>query len=238
MLCMATGVPEVPLGGGPERADAAVQRNWRSAARLSSIADRAESFLATAGFDRGPWLAVAFAGGIAAWFLLDRPWQWIAALCVAALTALASQAHWRADEGRAGLRLAVASLAIMFAAGVAVIWLRSETVGAEPLDYPRVERIEARVLDRIEQPAEGRVRIVLAYRDPEAALARKVRVNVPLESDRAGLAEGAVVRLRTRLMPPSPPMLPGGYDFARTAWFEGLSATGSLIGQVEIVRPA
>lgn len=238
MLRMATGVPEVPLGGGPERADAAVQRNWRSAARLSSAADRAEALLAEAGFDRGPWLAVAFAGGIAAWFFLPLPWQWLAAIGSATLVVVSAQALWRDRGERANLRLAATSLAIVFAAGVAVIWLRSEAVGAEPLDYPRVERIEARVLERIEQPAEDRVRLVLAYRDAEVGMARKVRVNVPLAADREGLSEGAIVRLRTRLMPPSPPMLPGGYDFARAAWFEGLAATGSLIGEVEIVQPA
>jgi len=35
-------------------------------------------------------------------------------------------------------------------------------------------------------------------------------------------------------MPPAPPMLPEGYNFARTAWFEGLAATGSVLGHVEI----
>ncbi|WP_374405526.1 ComEC/Rec2 family competence protein [Pelagerythrobacter sp.] len=205
---------------------------------MSSPAEGAERFLASAGFDRGPWLAVAFAGGIAAWFVLARPWQWSAALGVALLVAIAAQALWRGRDDRANLRLAATSLAIVFAVGIATIWLRSETVGAEPLDYPRVERIEARVLERIEQPAEGRVRVVLAYRDAEAGMARKVRVNVPLAADRDGLAEGAVVRLRTRLMPPSPPMLPGAYDFARAAWFQGLAATGSLIGEVEIVEAA
>jgi competence protein ComEC len=39
-------------------------------------------------------------------------------------------------------------------------------------------------------------------------------------------------------MPPAPPALPGGYNFARTAWFAGLSATGSAIGPVTIDRPA
>ncbi|WP_425334343.1 ComEC/Rec2 family competence protein [Pelagerythrobacter marensis] len=239
---MATGVPEVPLGGGSERPDAAVQRNWRSAARLSSVADgladRAEAFLAAAGFDRGPWLAVAFAAGIAAWFLLASPWQWAGAMAAGAFLALAAASTGSDRRERPGLRLAVASLSILFVAGIAVVWLRSEIVGAEPLDRPRVERIEARVLDRIEQPAEERVRIVLAYRDAEAAMARKVRVNVPLGEDLPGLGEGAIVRLRARLMPPSPPMLPGGYDFARAAWFQGFAATGSLIGGIEIVRPA
>lgn len=233
---MATGVPDVPLGGGPEEGHAAAQRNWRSAARLSSAADRAETFLGAAGFDRGPWLAVAFAGGIGAWFLLSAPWQWLSVIGAAALAAIAAQALWRERDDRAHLRLAAVSLAIAVVAGVGIIWLRSAAVGAEPIPYPRVERIEARVLERIDQPAQDRLRLVLAYRDPEAALARKVRINVPLAKDQAGLTEGATVRLRARLMPPSPPMLPGSYDFARTAWFEGLAATGSLIGEIEIVH--
>lgn len=33
-------------------------------------------------------------------------------------------------------------------------------------------------------------------------------------------------------------MLPGGYDFARRAWFDGLAATGSAIGEVEVVGGA
>ena len=66
---MATRQPTVPLGDEP--ADAAMQQSpWRKTVRLSSVADGAEVRLAKAGFDRGPWLAVAFASGIAAWFVL------------------------------------------------------------------------------------------------------------------------------------------------------------------------
>ena len=124
MSPMATGVPEVPLGGGPEEANAAAQRNWRSAARLSSAADRIEAFLAGAGFDRGPWLAVAFAAGIGTWFLLPQPWQWVAVIALAMRAAIAAQALWRERDARANLRLAVVSLAIVFAAGAAIVWLR------------------------------------------------------------------------------------------------------------------
>jgi hypothetical protein len=104
-------------------------------------------------------------------------------------------------------------------------------VGAPAIARPLAAPFAGRVLERIEQPAEGRVRLVLATREPGSGRAIKVRVNVPLESDRSGLAEGALVRLQARLMPPAPPMLPGGYDFARAAWFEGLAATGGLQGE-------
>lgn len=240
---MATSsVPLVPMGEGPdpapEQRDAAVRRNWRMAVRLSSLADRAEAFVGQSGFDRAPWLTVAFAAGIASWFALDRPWQWAAATGVALVAALAAMAVWRGVEERAGLRLAVVSLALVFAAGVMTVWLRSELVGAEPIARPTVTLIEARVLERQEQPAEGRIRLVLAFRDAEAGQARKVRVNVPLAEASPAMAEGAIVRLRARLSPPAAPMVPGGYDFARRAWFDGLSATGSVIGTVAVIRPA
>jgi competence protein ComEC len=205
-------------------------------ARLSSVADAAETGLAKAGFDRGPWLAIAFAGGIAAWFVLDRPVEWVVAIGLCLLMATGAAALWRGSEGRAHLLTGVVGLGLLAAAGVGVAWTRSELVGAEPLASPASGEFEGRVLERIEQPAEGRVRLVLATREPDTGRAIKVRVNVPLEADKAGLAEGALIRLRARLMPPTAPMLPGGYDFARTAWFDGLAATGSLQGEIDVVE--
>ena len=232
---MATRQPPfVPLGEEP--ADAALQQSpWRNRARLSSIADAADAALARAGFDRGPWLTIAFAAGIAAWFVLDGPVEWVLAGSACLLSAVGGVALWRGSESRAHLLTAVVAVALLAAAGLGIVWTRSVLVGAEPLARPASATIEGRVLERIEQPAEGRVRLVLAVREPGGERAVKVRVNVPLEQDRAGLTESARVRLKARLMPPASPMLPGGYDFARAAWFEGLAATGSVQGDLELV---
>jgi competence protein ComEC len=232
---MATRQPLVPLGEEP--ADAALQHPpWRNRARLSSVADVADAALARAGFDRGPWLAIAFAGGMALWFVLDGPAEWVLAASLCVLAAVGAVALWKGNDARAHLLTAVVAVGMLGAAGFAIAWSRSELAGAEPLERPVSTTIEGRVLERIEQPAEGRVRLVLATRVRDRAEAIKVRVNVPLEQDRDGLTEGALVRLQARLMPPAPPMLPGGYDFARAAWFEGLAATGSAQGEVELVE--
>ncbi|MFN4114488.1 MAG: ComEC/Rec2 family competence protein [Sphingomonadaceae bacterium] len=234
--------PHVPMGEGPGQApeptDAAVQRTWRKGVRLSSLADRCETFVGRAGFDRAPWLTVAFAGGISAWFALDRPWQWIAAIGASALLAIAALALWRDRDTRAGLRIALVSVALLFAAGIATVWARSALVGAEPIARTTVTLLQGRILERQEQPAQQRVRLVLAIRDAEAGQARKVRINVPVAEAAPDLAEGAVIRVRARLSPPAPPMLPGGYDFARRAWFDGLSATGSAIGPIVVTEGA
>jgi len=247
-------VPIIPMGedpGGPDAAPDPRPRPWQSARGLSStgggLADRAEAFLAGAGFERAPWLAVVFACGIITWFALPHPWQWLAAMAGGAGAALAALALWppgsAADETRASLRLAVIACGLVFAFGLATVWARSAIVGAEPIARPAVVLIEGRVLGREDQPAEERLRLTLAMRDAEEGRARKVRVNVPLAAFGkggvpTGLAEGAVVRLRARLMPPAAPMLPGSYDFARAAWFQGLAATGSMVGGLTVITPA
>ncbi|MEO1105292.1 MAG: hypothetical protein AAFW98_16425, partial [Pseudomonadota bacterium] len=80
--------PIIPIAGDAEssraasgtarsRPNEAARRLWQRGGGLSSaVAARAERFLASAGFDRAPWLAVMFAGGILAWFALRTPWQW------------------------------------------------------------------------------------------------------------------------------------------------------------------
>ena len=254
-------VPIIPMGedpGGPDAAGPSTPRPWQTARVLSSarsmlahLPDAAERFLAGAGFDRAPWLAVVFALGILAWFAMPGPWQWSAGIATGGGLMLGALMLWppgsTADETRANLRLALVACGLVFALGIAVVWARSAIVGAEPMARPVVALIDGKVLEREDQPADGRLRLTLAARlsrdGVEPATAHKIRVNVPLASfGKAGvppdLAEGAVVRLRARLMPPASPMLPGSYDFARAAWFKGLSATGSMVGGLTVLQPA
>ncbi|MCK0128304.1 ComEC/Rec2 family competence protein [Erythrobacter sp. F6033] len=249
--------PIVPLGNEVSETDiaddVALQRPWQRGAGLSSLlkpgfllraGDAAENFLSRSGFDRAPWLAVAFGGGILTWFALKNPWQWTATIGVCILISLAGLAAWRGDDTRGHLRSAMIAVSLVFAAGLSTIWVRSELVGAEPYERRAVERIQGYVLEREDQPAQERTRLTLAIRDPEAGVARKIRINVPTETltgaEETGipLVEGAVIKARVRLMPPASPMLPGSYDFARAAWFKGLAATGSVIGPIEIIESA
>jgi competence protein ComEC len=226
----------VPLGEEPGNV-ALQQTPWRNRARLSSVADATESFLARAGFDRGPWLAVALTGGIAAWFALPGPGWWVAAIATGLSLALGAAALWRGAHARVNLLMACVGVGMTVAVGVALIWIRSEAVGAPPIDRAVSTTIAGKILERIEQPADGRVRLVMATRD-KAGKPIKVRINLPQAQDGPGLREGAVVRLKVRLMPPAPPMLPGGYDFARAAWFQGFAATGGAQGRPTIIEPA
>ncbi|MEO5586965.1 MAG: ComEC/Rec2 family competence protein [Novosphingobium sp.] len=236
---MASDAIFTGLEGSEAPEGAALQHgHWRRRNRLSSGVEALERFLGVAGFDRAPWLAVAFAAGIAAWFGLSNAKQWLALMALCLGVGLLAAAAMRAEGRLPFLRLASILVPGAVALGCLTVWAKSEMVGAQAIPRPLVAELTGQVLGREDQPAEERVRLLLAAREPESGRAIVVRVNVPIMAASPDIVEGATIRLRARLMPPSPPMLPGGYDFARTAWFLGIAATGSALGTPVIVTPS
>jgi len=181
---------------------------------------------------------VGFAAGIALWFQLPAPAHWLALICLCGAFTTGSLGLLQREGRFPYLRLAIASMALAVAAGCLTVWAKSTLVGAPALSRPVTTTLLGRVLQRQDQPAEAQVRLVLATREPETGRAIRVRMNVPIENDNERATEGALVRLRARLMPPPAAMLPGSYNFARAAWFEGLAATGSVFDPVQVVEPA
>jgi competence protein ComEC len=221
--------------------DAALQHNlWRRLRGLSSglegFALRVEHFLGAAGFDRAPWLAVAFAAGIGLWFGLGNSWQWAAVAAFCGAVALAALGLLGGEGRFPFLRQSLSLAAMAVAAGCLTVWAKSALVGVPGIERPLIGVFTGEVISRQEQPADDRVRLLLASRHPDSGQAIRIRVNVPTKHDRAEASEGSIVRVKARLMPPAPPMLPGGYNFARTAWFEGIAATGGALGPVEVVN--
>lgn len=179
------------------------------------------------------WSPVALGTGIAAWFALPSAIWWTA--LILAMGGVAVAAVLLPAGGR--LARVIGWAAALVAAGCALIWLRAETASAPVLARPVVTELTATV-ERVErQPARDRVRVRLAPID-RADLPPLVRINIDAVAAPAGLANGAVVRLRARLMPPAPPAVPGAYDFQRLAWFDGLGATGRAFGEITIVEGA
>ena len=117
---MTGDVPFVPLAGTESGDIVAVQRPWRKSIRLSSFGDALESFLARAALDRGPWLAVGFAAGIALWFVLPGPSEWLIALLACLSSAAVAGWAWRGSERRIHLLIAVVSLSAVVAGGLLV----------------------------------------------------------------------------------------------------------------------
>lgn len=217
----------------------------QTAGRAARLRDRIERWLEAERDQLPLWLPVALGGGVAAWFVLPDPARWSAWILADAAGAALALAAGRG--GRAGQWLA--ALMLLAAAGCALAWWRAERVAAPVLARPVVARFTAEI-ERVE-PLAARELVRLQLRVLTVAagtgtgtggaaprLPPVVRVNVAEEDAPAGLARGARLRLRARLMPPPDAAVPGAYDFARVAWFAGIGATGRAFAPVEVIRPA
>lgn len=177
------------------------------------------------------FVPVALGLGIAAWFALPSPREWVVAMLLGgALAAFGLLAN--------GLpRIALAAVGLLFALGVGTAWLRAEQVRAPVIERSwRALTIEATV-DAVEpRPAESRTRLRLSNISglPPGLTARVgIRGNAP-----EGVVPGTRVALRASLSPPPGPNIPGGYHFARRAWFDGIGAVGYALSDVTVVAPA
>jgi competence protein ComEC len=194
----------------------------RSGAAIETWLDRERDQLAH-------WPVIAGGFGIASWYLLATQQAWIASMLAASGLAILA---WLWVPDRRGRFLVMAAIA--FVIGMAAIWLRAERVAAPVLGRPAVVRFDARVARVEAQPAEERTRLTLTpIARPD--LPPRVRVNVADADMATGIVPAATVSLRARLMPPAPASVPGSYDFARAAWFQGLGATGRVLGKVRVV---
>lgn len=179
------------------------------------------------------WVPVALGCGIAAWFRLANPAWWLAFVSLCGAVVLFAIISGR--ERRAGK--ALFWFALLAAIGCALIWYRSWSLAAPVLERPVVSTFNAEI-EKVEQVlARDMVRLTLRTGD-DPELPPRVRVNVPLEKAHANLQDGALIQLRARLMPPAMPALPGAYDFAERAWFQGLGATGQALGEIKVLRPS
>ncbi len=176
------------------------------------------------------WLPVALGGGITAWLLLPDARSWTAAL----LACLAGTLAAVAGGGGGRLPRALAAGGIAAAAGIALIWVQAERASAPVLARPVVAQFAA-VVEQVE-PLTARQLVRLTLHPEEGTrLPRRVRVNLAQADVPAGLAAGARLRLRARLMPPPAAAVPGAYDFARVAWFGGIGATGRGFAPVTVL---
>lgn len=180
------------------------------------------------------WAPIALGGGIAAYFSLPTAQYWLAIIALALGVALFT---WR--WGAAGRMSAWCGLLI--AAGVAVGWARAEIVRGPVLTGPPKARTMAGVIESREGLGDGRMRLILGSVSiaglDSVQQPNKVRLTIRGKvSSRATL--GAQIKVRALLMPPPGPAVPGGYDFARRVWFEGVGAVGVPLGPITVMQAA
>jgi competence protein ComEC len=177
------------------------------------------------------WIPVAAMGGVALNLAADRePVMWLPALMIAVFVTLA----WlcRARPLALGLSLAIVALF----AGFLSMSLRTARVAAPVLDRIRIADVQGYVeeVDLRSVGARMVIGVVSADGMPSEKVPHRVRVTTRNTPE---VAAGDFVSFKARLLPPSRAALPGGYDFARDAFFAGVGAVGSTLGPIQRLPP-
>ncbi|HVZ53629.1 MAG TPA: ComEC/Rec2 family competence protein [Pseudolabrys sp.] len=177
-----------------------------------------------------PWLPVAFGFGIVLYFTAEREPAWWAA-SIAALVGITLAVTAR--RGAIGFPLALGFAAV--AAGFAVATLQTQRIAHPVLQFPvGSASLGGFVEVREERERSDRIVIRLTRLDGARIAERPERVRVAVRKGTAP-AVGAFVDLKAHLSPPLQPLRPGGYDFARDMYFQGIGASGYALGKIRTV---
>lgn len=169
------------------------------------------------------WIPVILASGVAIYFALPREPVLAAP---AGLLTLAAIAAWRSHAR--GVAFAGFVCMAMLAAGMTIAKLRADQVAAPVLGRILTSAEVSGWIERAEPREGGRARLLLwvaaidRLKGDEAP--RRILVTLRQAGDAPPL--GSAVRLKAFLQPPPAAPQPGGYDFARMAWFDGIGAVG------------
>ena len=197
--------------------------DWRVhfAAALAREVDERRFFL---------WIPVAAMGGVALNLAAEtEPVLWLPALLTLVFSVLGY--FTRARPVALGLWVGLAA----FSGGFLSMGLRTDRVAAPVLERLRIVKIEGVVEELDVRPKGARmvIRVTTASDLKPREIPRRVRVTTPRAPD---FTAGDAVSLTARLLPPSHAVLPGGYDFARDAYFAGVGAVGSALGAIRRVE--
>lgn len=180
------------------------------------------------------WLPVLLGSGVAGYFALPitpalAPLRVACGLVGLALAGFA----WRRPVW------AVAGLPVLLL--LAGYWLAAER--SVDVVAPVLQRrlpaslVEGRVL--LAEPRDNGLRLTLDRtwidRIEPAATPARVRITLRGVQGMTGPKPGDQVRLRAVLGPPPGPSLPGGFDFARAAWFQRIGGIGYATSAVEVL---
>ena len=180
------------------------------------------------------WLPVAFGAGVLLYFAADRePTLW-APVVVASFFALCAVASHRAERF-AAFRACLAATFVF--AGLTAAALQTRLAAAPVVSRVITARTVAYVETIDDNRAVGRMLLRVISVEGLAPQATPSRIRVTTRT-RPPFAAGATISAAMRLMPPPRASEPGGYDFARDAWFAGIGAVGNVTGRIDLAPDA
>ena len=177
------------------------------------------------------WFPVALGTGIATYFALsEEPGSIITSLVGVVALAVLVWHHRRHNQ----FVLFALVMALGTLLGFASCQWRASQIAAPAIPYQGSFLVEGRVV--LAEPRRGKQRVVLDELWIDGLEEDKTphTVRITLRKDEPSVRSGDRLAVKARLQPPSGPLLPGGFDFARQAWFQGLGGLGYAIGSLEL----
>ena len=197
--------------------------------RRAAVLDRLKQAIAAQEGALFAWIPVCLVAGIWIYFCLpNEPAPAMLIVLVPLSTALAIL--WARNRTRP---LAMAICLVL--TGFCLAKMRADWVSAPVLPATTGEVMCEGTVEAIQARRGNRLSLTVRL----ASLSGVARSNTPerirlLARATPPVAIGDEIKTRCRLAPPPSPVAPGGFDFARTLWFEGIGATGRVIGDVTV----
>jgi competence protein ComEC len=178
-----------------------------------------------------PWLPVAFGTGIAIYFTAPRE-PVLAVTIVAALACCIA-----AFLARRGRFFVAAVMLAAIVSGFAIATWKTARVGHTVLARPLYSvSLTGFVETRDIREHTDRFVLRVAQMDAPRLPARLERVRLSVKKGTAPDV-GSFVELKARLLPPLAPLRPGSYDFSRDLFFQGIGASGFVMGVIRTAAP-
>ena len=186
---------------------------------------------------RFPWVPVMLGTGIGFYYLVpfEPSARVLWGLGVSAVLLAALGLWLRETWGPVWL-----ALSLVLVGPVIGAW-RTADVAAPVLPYRYYGEVEGRIVD-IDRSASDKLRLTL-----DQVLIRRflpherpayVRVSLHGDAENFSPEPGMVIRVVANMSPPDGPVEPGGFDFRRLAYFEGLGAVGYTRKPIEVLAEA
>ncbi len=178
-----------------------------------------------------PWVPIAFGTGIAFYFAADHePVLWVAVTAAFALCAAAFLFR----------RHKVFPAAVMIAAvaaGFATATWKTARIAHGVLARPMYSvALTGFVETRDIRERTDRFVLRVATLESPRGQAKLERVRLSVKKG-AAPDVGSFVELKARLQPPLAPLRPGSYDFGRDLYFQGIGASGFVMGAIKTKEP-
>ncbi|MHA1544365.1 MAG: ComEC/Rec2 family competence protein [Alphaproteobacteria bacterium] len=118
-----------------------------------------------------------------------------------------------------------------FAAGtIRTAMVDTKTLGSETRPIVLEGSVEL-VEDRLERGLRLTLKN-LKFENGASDMPKRIRITI--RTAHPDLRPGMIIKTRVILLPLPEPVIPGGYDFARQLWFNGLGAVGFAVAEVEV----